>query len=339
MKKPIERIRDAVDVRKLLSYYGAQRVRGSGNIRSTCPLHGGDNPTAFVFHEEQKLWYCHTQCQEGGDVFDFVMRAEECSFIEAVKKLAEMFNVSVNWETEEIDENYFRDEARAFIEKMRKKNKKPVELPPFKFKAKMAKIKEYRGFSPEAIEHWKLRACLSGELADRVVMPIEDINKRLIGVTGRKLKAEMTAKWMHRPRNLHTGWVLTGLGRNLEEVRAKNEVIVVEGIFDCVRAWDCGLKNVCTPIGTFFTDEHEQELYKAGITQFVSGLDNDPAGRNGTRKIIERLKYKFDVTILDLPEGKDPCDCTREELLKAYENRLTVHEWYEKYGKEKERVK
>ncbi|QCK84079.1 toprim domain-containing protein [Geobacillus kaustophilus NBRC 102445] len=336
-RKPLERIRDAVDVRKLLEVYGAQRIHGSGNIRSTCPIHRGDNPTAFAFNEHTKLYYCHTQCQDGGDVFDFVMKIEDCSFLEAAKKLAEMFNISVDWENEEIDEDYFREEARKFIEQMRKRNKQ-TKLPPFKFKAKMAKIKEYRGFSPEAIEHWKLRVCLEGELANRVVMPIEDIDKRLVGVTGRRLKNDMPNKWMHRPRNLHTGWVLTGLGRNLEEVRAKNEVIVVEGIFDCVRVWDCGLKHVCTPIGTFFTEEHEQELYKAGVTQLVIGLDNDPAGRNGTRKMIERLKYKFDITVLNLPEGKDPCDCTCEELLEVYNTRLLVHEWYEKYGKEKERL-
>lgn len=335
-KPAIERIRDAVDVRKLMGHYGAN-PRGHGNVRSACPVHGGSNPTAFVFSESNKMWYCHTDCMEGGDAFDFVMRMEECSFMEAVKIIAEMFNVSVNWDTEEIDENYFRDEARAFIESMRKRQQVTPELPLYKFEGKLARVNAYRGFSPEAIEHWKLRACTEGELHDRVVMPIEDINKRLVGVTGRKIKAELQAKWLHRPRNLHTGWVLTGLGRNLEEVQKKNEVIVVEGIFDCVRMWDAGMKNVCTPIGTFFTDEHEKEALKTGVTEFVCGLDNDKAGRNGTRKIIERLQYKFDLTILNLPEGKDPCDCTHEELSLAYQTRLTPREWYSRYGKDKEK--
>ncbi|KJE27954.1 CHC2 zinc finger family protein [Geobacillus kaustophilus] len=123
-RNPLERIRDAVNVRRLLEVYGAQRIHGSGNIRSTCPIHRGDNPTAFAFDERNKLYYCHTKCQEGGDVFDFVMKMEDCSFLEAAKKLAEMFNVSVDWENEEIDENYFREEALKFIEQMRKRNKR-----------------------------------------------------------------------------------------------------------------------------------------------------------------------------------------------------------------------
>lgn len=336
-KSAIERIRDKVNIRDLLGHYGASQVRGSGNIRSTCPIHGGDNPTALVFTESNKMWYCHTGCQEGGDVFDFVMRMDGVEFRESVEILADMFGVTVDWENEEIDENLFRDEARAFIESMRKRSKKTPELPLFKFKEKLVPVKSYRGFSPEALKHWSIRACKTGELKDRVVMPIEDINKRLVGVTGRKIKADLPAKWMHRPRNLHTGWVLTGLGRNLDEVRERNEVIVVEGIFDCVRLWDSGHPNVCTPIGTFFTDEHERELYKTGVTQFVCGLDNDKGGRNGTRKIIERLKFKFDLTILNLPEGKDPCDCSKEEIEEAYRTRLTWREWSQKYGMDKEK--
>jgi len=283
------------------------------------------------------MWYCHTGCQEGGDVFDFVMKMDGVTFPESARFLAEMFHVTVDWETEEVDENAFRDEARAFIESMRKRSKVAPQLPAYKFTGSLARLLEYRNYSPEAIAHWKLFVCTSGELADRVVMPIEDSQGRMVGVTGRKIKADMVAKWLHRPRNLHTGWVLTGLGRNFKEIQEADEVIVVEGVFDCVRVWDAGLKNVCTPIGTFFTDEHEMELYKTGVTQYVSGFDNDVGGRNGTRKVIERLKYKFDLTVLDIPEGKDPGDLTPEELLEAYNNKMTWREWYARYGTEKEK--
>lgn len=337
-KLAVERIRDAVDVKKLLGYYGAQRIKGSGNVRSTCVIHGGDNPTAFVFSETEKLWYCHTGCLRGGDVFDFVMEMEECSFIEAVKKLAEMFNVSVDWENETIEENVFRDQARAFIERMMKK-KKVHTLPPYKIKdMKFTKIKEYRGYSPETIEHWKLRYCTEGELKDRIVIPFEDVDRRLVGITGRATKAEQKEKFLHRPRNLHTGYFLTGLGRNLKYVQeAGNRVKIVEGIFDCCRWFEAGFKNVCAPIGLFFTDEHILQLFKAGVTIIELGFDNDKAGRNGIRKAIKKAKGKFDIYILDYPEGKDPDDCTVEELVEVDKNKLTIWEWYEKYGEDIEK--
>ena len=337
-KTALEKIRDSVDVKKLMEHYGAHPT-GHGNYRSTCQLHGGNNPTAFVFSQHNKMWYCHTGCMEGGDVFDYVMKMEDITFIESARFLADMFDITVDWATEEVDENAFRDEARAFIESMRKRSKVAPELPQYKFQGQLEKVESYRSYSPEAIKHWKLYVCTGGELKDRVVMPIEDSRGRIVGVTGRKIKADLPSKWMHRPRNLHTGWVLTGLGRNLKAVQEADEVIVTEGIFDCVRVWDAGFKNVCTPIGTFFTDEHEMELYKTGVTQYVSGFDNDVGGRNGTRKVIERLKYKFDLTILNLPEGRDPDDLTIEEVREAYETRLTWREWVKKYGMEKEQHK
>lgn len=339
-KKPVERIRDAVDVRTLMGNYGAQRIKGSGNIRSCCPIHGGDNASAFVFSESEKVYYCHTGSCGGGDVFDFVMAMDECTFMTAVQTLAEMFSVEVDWETEEVEENLFRDQARAFIESMMKK-KNVHELPAFKAPPmKLVKVKEYRGYSPETIEAWKLRLCIEGELKDRIVIPFEDVDKRLVGITGRATLAEQKEKFMHRPRNLHTGYFLTGLGRNLKHVQdATNSVIIVEGVFDACRWYEADFKNVCAPIGLFFTDEHVIQLYKAGVTTLYLGFDNDMAGRNGIRKAIKKATHKFDMFILDYEQGKDADDHTPEELKEVFANKLSVWEWYEKYGEELESKK
>lgn len=337
MSKPIERIRDAVDVHKLLEIYGAQRIKGSGNVRSTCPIHGGDNATAFVFSEHNKMYFCHTGCLEGGDCFDFVMKMEECNFMTAVRKLAELFNVTVDWENETIEENTFSEEAKAFLERMMKKAKKH-ELPAYKVdkKLKMTKIKSYRGYSQETIEWWKFRYCTDGELVDRLIIPFEDVEKRLVGITGRAMKGQ-PEKFLHRPRNLHTGYFLTGLGRNLEFIqKAGYSVKILEGVFDCARWWDNGFKNVAAPIGVFFTEEHILQLYKANVTILEFGFDNDKAGRNGMRKAYERAKGKFEIYFLEYPEGKDADDLTKEELIEVDANKLEPHEWFSKYGRELE---
>lgn len=335
-KAPIERIKEAVNVRELMSYYGAQHMKGSGDIRSCCPIHLGDNKTAFVFNEEKKVYYCHTHCG-GGDFIDFVMNIEECTFLEAVHKIVDLFHIEIDWENETVEENYFRDEARDFINKMMKRNKKVI-LPEFKVKGmKFTKVKSYRGYSEETIDWWKFRYCTEGELKDRIVIPFEDVEKRLVGITGRATLEEQAEKFMHRPRNLHTGYFLTGLGRNLEFVReAGNRVKIVEGVFDCARWWDNGYKNICAPIGLFFTEEHILELYKAGVTCIELGFDNDKAGRNGIRKAIKKATGKFDIYVLDYPEGKDADDCSKEELEAIDANKLLAYEWLKKYGEELE---
>jgi DNA primase len=334
----VERIRDAVNVRELLGTYNAQHIKGSGNVRSCCCIHQGNNPTALVFSEYEKLWYCHTGCQRGGDVFDFVMEMEECNFMSAVRKLAELFNVVVDWENEEIEENPFREQAKAFIEQMMKKKNVHV-LPAFKPpQMKLVKINSYRGYSPETIEAWKLRMCVEGELKDRIVIPFEDVDRRLVGITGRATLAEQKEKFLHRPRNLHTGYFLTGLGRNLKYVQeAGNTVKIVEGVFDCCRWYEAGFKNVCAPIGLFFTDEHILQLYKAGVTTIELGFDGDKAGRNGIRKAIKKAKSKFDIYVLEYPGEKDADDSTIEELIESDKNKLLWWEWLEKHGEEMEK--
>jgi DNA primase len=334
----VERIREAVNVRELLGIYNAQHIKGSGNVRCCCPIHSGDNQTAFVFSEHEKLWYCHTGTCGGGDCFDFVMEMEECNFMSAVRKLAELFHVTVDWENEEIEENPFREQAKAFIEQMMKKKNVHV-LPAFKPpQMKLVKINSYRGYSPETIEAWKLRMCVEGELKDRIVIPFEDVDRRLVGITGRATLAEQKEKFLHRPRNLHTGYFLTGLGRNLKYVQeAGNTVKIVEGVFDCCRWYEAGFKNVSAPIGLFFTDEHILQLYKAGVTTIELGFDGDKAGRNGIRKAIKKAKNKFDIYVLEYPDEKDADDCTIEELIESDKNKLLWWEWLEKHGEELEK--
>lgn len=341
MSTPIERIRDAVDSRKLLGELGASRITGSGNIRSTCPIHLGDNPSAFVFSESNKMWYCHTGCQSGGDCFDLVMQVDECSFMEAVHKLAKMFKVNVDWDNETIEENYFRGEAQAFIEQMMKRNK-VTDLPAFKLPPmKLSKITSFRGYTQETIDWWKFRFCDEGELQDRIMIPFEDVDGRLVGITGRATLPNQVEKFLHRPRNLHTGFFLTGLGRNLKAghvERAGYSVKIVEGVFDCARWTDAGFPSVCAPIGVFFTDEHMIQLYKAGVLRLELGFDGDLAGRNGMRKAYEKAKGKFEVFFLDYPKGKDADDCTIEELQEVHANKLLPHEWFAKYGKDLEKA-
>ncbi|AVO23044.1 DNA primase [Bacillus phage Anath] len=334
----VERIREQADVRKVLKALGAEHLSRSGEIRCCCPIHRGDNATAFVINESTGMWFCHTGCLDGGDLFDLVMQSEEVTFKQAVRWIAELHNMEVDWTKEVVEENLFRNEARKFIDMMRKRHKQH-ELPAFKVQnMKFAKVKDYRGYSAETLDFWKIRYCTEGELKDRIVMALEDVDKRLVGITGRATKAEQVEKFMHRPRNLHTGYFLTGLGRNLKFVQeANNTVKIVEGLFDSAKWWDCGHKNVCCPIGIFFTEEHIRQLYKAGVTTLEFAFDNDKAGRNGTRKAIEKAKGKFELYCLVYPEGKDADDCTQEELEKVAKNRLNIYEWYEQFGEDVEK--
>lgn len=73
------------DLRELVERAGGVFDKG----RSTCPLHGGDNPTAFRVYEEsgKQRWICYTGGCGGGDLIDFVRAWQNLSFVDAVKFL------------------------------------------------------------------------------------------------------------------------------------------------------------------------------------------------------------------------------------------------------------
>ncbi len=87
-----------VSLEELAQQAGTKLHRAGNDWRGTCPLHKGDNPTAFsVYVGEGGLerWHCHTKCDAGGDAIDFVQRWQGLDFMGAVKYLAEYLHLDM----------------------------------------------------------------------------------------------------------------------------------------------------------------------------------------------------------------------------------------------------
>jgi DNA primase len=95
----LEKLLQAVDLLRLAEHYGAKfkPQRGGREHRSPCPLHGGENPTAFVVHQDNDglwRWHCYTDCDTGGNALEFMMRARNITdFKEGIEALAEYAHV------------------------------------------------------------------------------------------------------------------------------------------------------------------------------------------------------------------------------------------------------
>ena len=50
-----------------------------------CPFHPDTMPSCKIY-ENQNRWYCYG-CSQGGDVIDWVMKTENCEFVDAIKKI------------------------------------------------------------------------------------------------------------------------------------------------------------------------------------------------------------------------------------------------------------
>ena len=321
-------IKQNMDVEKILNYYGVEFSHYGGYIRSCCPIHKGDNPTAFVVSEEF-LWVCHTNSECGaGDVFTFVEKMEDKTFPQAVEKVAQILSIDINNLIIAERKNDYLKEIEKFMRyiKSRKKDKKQVEeyIP----KAEESSVKRFRNFKEETLRHFNLTYTEKIELEkkdggtfnlyNRLIIPIY-MNDVKIGVSLRKTKVADNPKWFHAPHTLETGSILY----NLDSCEGYQEIIICEGMFDVWRWYEAGFENAVCTFGAHLTEEQYKLILRSG-KDVIWSFDGDEAGINATKKGIDMLKYKTNQWIIKMPDGVDPGSCEIQELKRLYEKREKI---------------
>ena len=81
----VDEIKLKADIVEVISSY--VNLQNSGrNFKANCPFHEERTPS-FVVAPERQSWRCFGACAVGGDVFSFVMRAENVDFGQALRTL------------------------------------------------------------------------------------------------------------------------------------------------------------------------------------------------------------------------------------------------------------
>jgi len=89
-----DEIKARIDIVDLVSE-SVQLRRTGKNYTGFCPFHSNTRTPAFVVFPETGTWRCFGQCNEGGDIFGFVMKKEGWDFGEALKRLAERAGIEL----------------------------------------------------------------------------------------------------------------------------------------------------------------------------------------------------------------------------------------------------
>lgn len=152
-----------------------------------------------------------------------------------------------------------------------------------------------------------------GELVDffrnRIMFPLFDHRDNVVGFSGRLLDNSSTlSKYINTRETIvyHKGSMFFGLNTAKEEIKKKDQVIVVEGEFDLLSMFKEGVKNVVAIKGTALTEDQANLLSRFTKNASLS-LDNDNAGYEATKKSLEVLEKKgFTVTVIMLKNAKDP---------------------------------
>ena len=91
----IDEIKAKIDIVDLVSEAGVKLRHAGKNYTGFCPFHDNKHTPAFVVWPESGTWRCFGQCNEGGDIFKFVMKREGIEFKDALNKLADRAGVKV----------------------------------------------------------------------------------------------------------------------------------------------------------------------------------------------------------------------------------------------------
>jgi DNA primase len=330
----IRKIRDHVDVVELIGR-SVTLKRAGRNYKGLCPFHDEKTPS-FNVNPDRQSFYCFG-CQEGGDVFSFLMKSENLTFVEAARSLAAAAGIEVP-ETgggdRGLSERLFEANARvhdAYREALAKPgNPGAAYLAERGIDAESIALFGI-GWAPDAWDFaasalraagiaagvgekagiLSRRSSGSGcydRLRGRVVFPIQDVRGRVVGFGGRAVSADQEPKYLNTPESplFRKREAFYGFPLALDPIRRAQCAVVVEGYFDRIALHRAGLENAVATCGTSLTADHARNL-KRRTREVVLLFDGDEAGQRAMQKALEVLLPEgLRVRAALLPAGDDP---------------------------------
>ena len=345
MKNVAESIRFSADIVQVVSDYMA--LKGSGNnLKGLCPFHAEKTPS-FSVHRERQIFHCFG-CGVGGDVFKFVMLAEQATFPESIRIVADKCGIPMPKASLRDDRAAReREQLQGVYEAAAAHFERKLKAPEA---AQARQILKERNVKPEFVERFGLGYAPTagllgvlkpedpvktglfvkndrGEVYDRfrrrLIFPIWNERGKVIAFGGR-IVGEGNPKYLNSPESplYSKSFVLYGLHLARAAARKVGRMVVVEGYFDCLSLHQNGIENVVASCGTSLTSQQVSVLARF-VPEVVMNYDPDTAGQSATKRSIELLlERNLTVRILRLPDGLDPDDFVRGKGADAYKRQL-----------------
>ena len=341
-----EKIKQRIDLVEFVRQYVPHLKKAGKTWKACCPFHKEKTPS-FTVSSEKGLYYCFG-CQEGGDIFDFLMKMENLSFNEAVRKLADIAGVEYRpqggfsaAEQQRINARKTLDWAKGFYHKnlmsaggefarnyvksrgLTKETVQKFELGFAKNDAVgLCKAAQANGYTAQQLKDVGLCVQTAYGARDyfrgRLMFPIINQRGETVGFGGRIL-ANGEPKYLNSPETLlfSKSHVLFGLNFAGPAIRKAGRAVLLEGYMDVIACHQAGFENTVAPLGTSLTAEHAK-LLKRYTDNAVVLFDPDAAGiKAALRGALVLIEQGLFVKVASLSDGLDP------------------DEYIAKYGKEK----
>ncbi|TET70538.1 MAG: DNA primase [Candidatus Aminicenantes bacterium] len=334
----VDQIRQTASIVEIASQYTTLRRRGNKHV-GLCPFHSEKTPS-FTVDDEKQLFHCFG-CGAGGDIFTLVMERENLSFPEALKYLAEKYNIPLPKKREfspqlqKLEEQLFKinENTLAFFKKnlfTTKEGEKALEylkkrdiseeiiqklkigyalnswdslLSFFKEKKVTPKLLEKAGL----VLYNQKKDSYYDRFRGRIIFPIFGLTGKVVAFGGRSI-LNADPKYLNSPDTpvYSKGKILYGLNFSKESIRDTGEVIIVEGYTDFVSLYQAGITNIAASLGTSLTSDQVSQTLRFA-PKIIINYDGDSAGKLATSRGISLYFEKAsEPEILILPENLDP---------------------------------
>jgi DNA primase len=323
----VDEVKERTDIVEIVGE--TVKLRKSGkNYTGFCPFHPNTRTPAFVVFPDSGTWRCFGACNEGGDVFRFVMKREGWDFAEALRFLAQRAGVQLQpppAEAAEADEvrqrlrdvleaaaAYYRHnlletpggrEARDYLVR-RGLNEGSLEAfqigyAPASRDATRVFLAS-RGFTEqEQLDAGVLSQRDSGERVDRfrhrITFPVRDVRGRLCGFGARVMDPNDVPKFLNSPQTplFDKGRLLYGLDQARRAIRQSDQAVVVEGYLDVIALHQAGFPTAVSPMGTALTED-QLRMLKRATRRIVLALDPDAAGTKAALRGVDLARQTLD---------------------------------------------
>jgi len=364
-----ERVREANPLEEVCCEDGVELTGPpEGPLRAICPFHEDSKPSLHVYVRDQRF-RCYG-CHASGDVFEYVGRRDGCSFSEALRSLAERASIPLpQWTPEERAEHERLANERRRVEDIWRMAVAHWHqaLPPevrrkwyherYEFTDEtvdglklgfadggVCSALQAEGVSAKELIQAALAVSVGGELKDlwegRLTFPYWR-NGRVVYLIARKTEHTPNNAWEEaKYRKLPTrSEKHSGISETVtndyffyeDAARGADELLITEGVTDCIAANQAGLACI-SPGTTQFRSEDTPKLLRlcrpARRTCICNDAEESESGLTGALQTARTLDAEgIDVRLVELPrpggvEKTDLCDFLRANGAEAFRDLL-----------------
>lgn len=346
-QQSIQQILSRIDITEIIGGFVKLKKRGT-NYLGLCPFHNEKTPS-FTVSPVKEIYKCFG-CGRSGNTISFLMEHEKYSYVEALRWLANKYNVELE-ETElspELKLQQQTAESLFIINGFAQKYFSSILWDSENGQDIALSYLTERGFNEEIIRKFQLGYCLEGrdafakaaqtaqynadnlvktglvvsrddKLVDnyrgRIIFPVHNITGKVIGFGARIIRSNDRApKYINTPENeiYLKSKILYGSYFARQAIDKNDECLLVEGYTDVIALHQAGIENVVASGGTSLTQD-QLRLIKKYTNNLTIIYDGDSAGiKAALRGLDMALEESLHVNLVLIPDQEDPDSYVRK---------------------------